>query len=51
MMTDRDCEEEEHQFECWRRDVEQGITGGCLGDDIHGCVRPTDDDEDEEDND
>jgi len=49
MMTDRDCEQEEYESDCWRRDVEQGIIGGRLLDDIHGTTRPADEPwEDEE---
>lgn len=42
MMTDRDCVEEEYMAECWRRDVEQGIMGGTILDDIHGTSRSSD---------
>jgi hypothetical protein len=42
MMTDLDCREEEHELICWQRDVEQGIIGGTILDDIHGTSRPAD---------
>ena len=48
MMTDKDCEEEEYEAECWRRDVEQGITCGRLGDDRYGTNRTEDEPLEEE---
>ena len=49
MMSDLDCREEEHEAICRRRDIEQGIMGGTILDDIHGTTRPEDEPwEDEE---
>jgi hypothetical protein len=49
MMSDRECEEEDHRWDCISRDIEQGIIRGCVLDDIHGTARPEDEPwEDEE---
>lgn len=45
MMTDRDCEEEEHDSICRSRDIEQGCYDG---DDIYQIVRLTDEEDTEE---
>ena len=45
MMTDLECQQEEHDFICWLRDIEQGCEHG----DLHGISRPADEPwEDEE---
>jgi hypothetical protein len=49
MMSDRECEEEDHRWDSIALDVQQGIIRGCVLDDAHGISRPDDEPwEDEE---